>query len=517
MSTWSPHATGSGATTTFADSEEVLVNLCRTPFFGVAYRGIEYWKQCADLDAADRDADTLHQSRRLSASVTWRGTVAIDGMLDPLGGEVFKTELDRLCDQLRLEDFRDGVERTAQQRRADALVEMAMRSATAPADGLRPRPLLTVTIGIDPFNHLCQTAAGTVIAPGLLMPLLGDADIERIVYDPPNRNISASRRSRFSGAVRRIIEIRDQRCQHPGCDEPAARCDADHIVPRSQGGITCLCNGQLLCAYHNRIFKMANDKTALRRPPPAGGTHPCPHPEHHHSDLAATGTDDTAGDDPSRAPPDPVETEGVSVADAGPSISSAAVHGSTSPASTASVSLRQRSSPHCSSARWRTRWARISPSSSRRRDSPPTIEKSRLGGVMAVLLDTASQSVSTPSPVVATVDSDRRSPLGCGTQIEHLLEVPAGRIGAGAIGLVDHEDVGDLHQAGLVRLHAVAPSRVDDDDRRIGLAGDLDLDLAHANGLDEDQSPAEGIEQAHGFRRGEGETAEMALVSPSSG
>ena len=44
----------------FADSEELLVNLCRTPFYGVAHRGIEYWKQCADLDAADRDADTLH-------------------------------------------------------------------------------------------------------------------------------------------------------------------------------------------------------------------------------------------------------------------------------------------------------------------------------------------------------------------------------------------------------------------------------------------------------------------------
>ena len=86
----------------FTDAEELLVNLCRTPFFGVAARGIEYWKQCADLDAADRDADTLHQSRHLSASVTWNGTVAIDGILDPLGGETFKTELDRICEQLRL-------------------------------------------------------------------------------------------------------------------------------------------------------------------------------------------------------------------------------------------------------------------------------------------------------------------------------------------------------------------------------------------------------------------------------
>ena len=282
-----------------------MVNLCRTPFFGVAARGIDYWKQCADLDAADRDADTLHASRHLSASVTFNGTVAVDGVLDPLGGEVFKTELDRLCEQLRLEDLRDGVERTTTQRRADALVEMAMRSATALADGLRPRPLLSVTIGIDPFNHLCQTAAGTVIAPGLLLPYLSDADIERIVYDPPARRFEASRKRSFTGAMRRIIEIRDQHCQHPsGCDEPASKCDIDHIVAHSHGGITCLCQGELECLYHNRIHKAAADKAARTHFAPTEGKHPCPYPHHHDADdLPATGTDNPGGTDPSRAPP----------------------------------------------------------------------------------------------------------------------------------------------------------------------------------------------------------------------
>ena len=177
----------------------------------------------------------------------------------PLGGEIVKTQLDRICEQLRLRGPARGVTRTATQRRADALVEMATRGATAPANGLRPRPLLTVTIGIDPFNHLCQTATGTVIAPGLLIPYLSDADIERIVYDPPNRRLEASVRRTFTGALRQIIEVRDEHCQHPsGCDEPAARCDIDHIIPHSHGGITCLCNGQLLCPT----------TTASSKPPP---------------------------------------------------------------------------------------------------------------------------------------------------------------------------------------------------------------------------------------------------------
>jgi hypothetical protein len=67
-------------------------------------------------------------------------------------------------------------------------------------------------------NRLCQLAAGTVIAPGLILPVLSDADIERIDYDPPNRRAEASHRHSFVGAVRRIIEIRDRHCQHDsGC------------------------------------------------------------------------------------------------------------------------------------------------------------------------------------------------------------------------------------------------------------------------------------------------------------
>jgi hypothetical protein len=281
-----------------------LVELCRTPFYAVAARGVAYWKQSADLDAANHDATTLRDFRHLSASVTFNGVVAIDGVLDPLGGATLTTELDRISTQLRLQDQRDGVQRSVTQRRADALVEMAMRSATAPADGLRPRPLLSVTIGIDPFTHLCQTAAGTVIAPDLLIPYLPDADIERIVYDPPARRFEASRKRRFSGAMRRLIEIRDGHCQHPsGCDEPASNCDIDHIIPHSAGGITCLCQGDSGCLYHNRTHKPATDKTTRHHGrPPTDGKHPCPYPHHHKGhELPATGTTNT---DHGRAPPD---------------------------------------------------------------------------------------------------------------------------------------------------------------------------------------------------------------------
>ena len=252
------------ANTTFAESEPLLVNNCKTAWFDNAVKATRYWQMYADRDADNPDPGKSTKDRdgnRLSASLLLDGKVFIDGVLDVVGGEIFIAELDRLTEQVRLHDIRDGVERTPTQRRADALVEMATRSATTLADGQRPKPLFTVTMGVGHFEWMCQTGAGTIIEPELVLPYLSQAEIERIVFDPPNRKVEASYKTMFTGAMRKVIGLRDQHCQHPsGCDEAAERCDVDHIEPRSCGGVTCICNGQLLCKYHNRIVKAEHDR-----------------------------------------------------------------------------------------------------------------------------------------------------------------------------------------------------------------------------------------------------------------
>jgi len=253
---------------TFGESEELLVDNCRTKWFDNAVRATRYWQMRADRDVDNPDpdkatnkADQARHDNRVSASRSFDGKVFIDGLLDTLSGEIFVGELERLYEQLRLADLRDGVERTTSQRRAAALVEMATRSAAAPADGQRPKPLITVTMGVDHFEWMCRTGAGVVIEPELVLPYLSEAEIERIIHDPPNRRLEASRAASFTGALRKIIGLRDEHCQHPsGCDETATKCDIDHIEPRACGGITCICNGQLLCKYHNRIVKAEHDR-----------------------------------------------------------------------------------------------------------------------------------------------------------------------------------------------------------------------------------------------------------------
>jgi hypothetical protein len=46
---------------------------------------------------------------------------------------------------------------------------------------------------------------------------------------------------------------RDRHCRFPGCEQPPAACQPHHILPRSEGGRTCLTNLLLLCTFHHLI------------------------------------------------------------------------------------------------------------------------------------------------------------------------------------------------------------------------------------------------------------------------
>ena len=260
----------------FAAHEETLVEQAKLLRFGVCCQMVEYWKQHADAAGCEDEAQRCHDARHATAATTFDEMVDLRAVLDPLGGKIVVAELNRLMEQQRRYDKRDGTVRTAGQRRADALVEMATRSRTTQPGGLRPRPLITILTGHDSFARICELADGTVIAPGQVVPLLSQAELERVVFDGPDRVISVSRRRSFTGALRRAIEVRDRHCQHPsGCDEPADRCDVDHIQPYTDGGPTTLDNGRLSCWPHNRHHHLRNatppepDDPGERGPPDA--------------------------------------------------------------------------------------------------------------------------------------------------------------------------------------------------------------------------------------------------------
>jgi hypothetical protein len=249
----------------FAESEPLLVGQAREMDWADFTRTTNYWLQCAEPDRAEDDAAAQEDARRVHLSPGLDGTGLLDGLLTPLGHATVRGALDRIEAELFQADWAeararlgdaaclDDLARTPTQRRHDALVEMAERAIATPADGLRPRPLITVLVGLETFTgRVCELADGTVIAPGTVASLLDRAAIERVVFDSTDRVMAVGTTRLFTGALRRAIEVRDRHCTHPGCTVPAARCDIDHVIAYNDGGPTTQANGTLRCPAHHR-------------------------------------------------------------------------------------------------------------------------------------------------------------------------------------------------------------------------------------------------------------------------
>jgi Rieske Fe-S protein len=264
----------------FPEAEDMLVGYALEMCFDDFVAAVRYWETVVDADGAEDQGRSDFESRHLHVSETWRGNWALDGQLDPLNGEEFTVELGRIERDMFQQDWAaaketwgdntclDNLDRTPTQRRADALVEMARRSAAMPAEGQKPRPLLVIHLGDESLKRMCELASGTVIAPGQIVPHLGEAEIVRIIHAGRSRRITdlgATTRF-FSGPTRDAILLRDRRCQHPGCRVPAQDCDADHIIARSRDGLTTPDNGEARCPHHNR-WKADRTPEATSGPP----------------------------------------------------------------------------------------------------------------------------------------------------------------------------------------------------------------------------------------------------------
>lgn len=190
----------------FADDEDRLIDAAQRLLFSAFETVIRYWIHAHAPDDAEADAAAIHDQRRVDASRSIDGIIFVDAMLDPITGEIFLRELERL-EQLEFEaDWADArqrlgdaataadLRRTPKQRRADALAVMATRSAAKPADATEPRVLLHVLAGDRSVERMCELSNGTVITPGQALPLLRWADAARIISStvPPACSTSAS-------------------------------------------------------------------------------------------------------------------------------------------------------------------------------------------------------------------------------------------------------------------------------------------------------------------------------------
>ena len=266
-----------------ARDEAMLVSQAKELDFEDFSRALAYWTQLADPDGAEASEEEKKASRDVFLTSSFNGMWLGQMHLDPINGAIVAGELNRIEHDLFETDCAEAKERlgrtarideltrTSGQRRADALVEMATRSRTAPAEGIRPAPLFSVLVGFETLHgRICELENGSVLHPLALEPWMDSAYFERATFSLPDRvDVSATSRF-FTGGTRRAIELRDRMCTHPHCYEPAESCQVDHIETYASGGLTTQDNGRLLCGFHNRLRNQREQKGEQRqRPPPS--------------------------------------------------------------------------------------------------------------------------------------------------------------------------------------------------------------------------------------------------------
>ena len=227
-------------------------------------------------DRSVKDEQEQYDDRSLSMDSTLDGAGVGRWLLPPASHETVATAI-HAASAPETDDTR-----SADQRRADGLVtiaEIALRSGELPVTGgvkphvtlvvpaeviaepLRPRPLPDElfddldAIESELRNRVVRTGFGNVISPTWARRFLCDAAVSRIVMSAASEILDAGRTTRtFTAAQVRAIVARDQHCIWPGCDVPAAWCDAHHIHHWADGGVTSVDNGVLLCGrHHDRV------------------------------------------------------------------------------------------------------------------------------------------------------------------------------------------------------------------------------------------------------------------------
>jgi hypothetical protein len=274
---------------TVAAAEPVLLDAARRLDPPRLRKVVGYLGEVADPDAADQRALRRHERRWRWRSPTLAGMVAVDGLLDAEAGETLLTALEPLARPSTADD-----DRSAAQRRADALTELARRQLEGgrlpQTGGVRPQVTVTVELASllgqpglpggeggwvgplaaetarrlacdarltrvlvtrqrhdgDGADAAAALAARLRTAMTLLPAVLGGAPTQPLAVGRATRVIAPAQRA--------ALTVRDGGCRFPGCDRPVAWCEGHHLRHWVHGGRTDLGNLVLLCRGHHHAL-----------------------------------------------------------------------------------------------------------------------------------------------------------------------------------------------------------------------------------------------------------------------
>ncbi|SOD71260.1 uncharacterized protein DUF222 [Jatrophihabitans sp. GAS493] len=227
-----------------------------TQFTGTVCRAVAKFNPKTDAQAHE---DAVKE-RRVARFAHDDGMAAVWAYLPADAADAVMVAVKAVADQSKAQAPGDG--RTADQRRADAFLNIALRALNDPglpkAHGLRPSVHVTVSattlLGLDElpgdldgYGPIPATLARRIAADPtgtwrrlITNPLSGTLlDRGRSTYTPP-RDLTEH------------VITRDRTCAFPTCTRPARRCDLDHRIPYPTG-CTSACNLNALCRRHHRL------------------------------------------------------------------------------------------------------------------------------------------------------------------------------------------------------------------------------------------------------------------------
>jgi hypothetical protein len=238
------------------------------------------WESMADEDGCGDRHERAHRNRHASLHVGEHGFV-----LDATGANTVGVQLREILDAYTrsefLHDWDTGVAvhgeqmcparlaRTDAQRRADALHAIFLAAGGSAGVELtvnvvigydRFQRQLTTTLGGQPapldltdLRQPCETIDGHQLDPRDVLAAAAAGYVRRVVVDSAGVVVEIGRRQRlFTGTLRDAVMLAAPRCVWPGCQLPAPRCQADHMIPHVDDGPTNTRNGAPLYGHHNR-------------------------------------------------------------------------------------------------------------------------------------------------------------------------------------------------------------------------------------------------------------------------
>ncbi|MGI8880962.1 MAG: DUF222 domain-containing protein [Jatrophihabitans sp.] len=261
---------------------------------------------------AEKHADALAE-RRVVCTPEPHGMSTVWAYLPTAGAASLMTAVDALAAETIF--GKGGDPRTADQRRADALVTMAETILGDPhltrRHGARPAVQLTVAastlLGLD---EQPGELAGYGPIPAQMARRIADDQTgtwRRLITDDHGRLIDYGRQTyRPPARLAAFIIARDQTCTFASCTRPAVACDLDHLRSAKDGGPTCEGNLHPLCRRHHRC-KHQTDWHPQRQPDGSTtSTSPTGHTFHTRPDPLPTTVElDVGSLEPPATDPDP--------------------------------------------------------------------------------------------------------------------------------------------------------------------------------------------------------------------